>query len=102
MVMRNIWIVAAALAVAGPAMAADVGLIKVSKGSVQIQRGGEKLSAAVGSAVQPSDVIVTGADGSAGGTFTANKPASVGPHTGFAIHKDSFDTPTPVGEFASN
>jgi hypothetical protein len=102
MVMRNIWIVAAALAVAGPAMAADVGLIKVSKGSVQIQRGGEKLSAAVGSAVQPSDVIVTGADGSAGVTFTDNSLVSVGPNSVFAIDKYSFDTTTHVGEFEGN
>ncbi len=100
--MRNIWIVAAALAVAGPAMAADVGLIKVSKGSVQIQRGGEKLPAAVGSAVQPSDVIVTGADGSAGVTFTDNSLVSVGPNSVFAIDKYSFDTTTHVGEFEGN
>ena len=45
------WIIAAALAVAFPAMAADVGLVKVSRGSVQIQRGAEKLAATVGSDV---------------------------------------------------
>jgi hypothetical protein len=83
-------------------MAADVGLIKVSKGSVLIQRGGEKLSAAVGSAVQPADVIVTGADGSAGVTFTDNSLVSVGPNSVFAIDKYSFDTTTHVGEFEGN
>jgi hypothetical protein len=102
MVMRNMWIVVAALAVSGPALAADVGLIKVSKGSVQIQRGGEKLAATVGAAVQPADVIVTGADGSAGVTFSDNSLVSVGPNSVFAIDKYSFDSTTHVGEFEGN
>jgi hypothetical protein len=102
MVMRNMWIVVAALAVSGPALAADVGLIKVSKGSVQIQRGSEKLAATVGAAVQPADVIVTGADGSAGVTFSDNSLVSVGPNSVFAIDKYSFDSTTHVGEFEGN
>ena len=93
------WIIVAALAVAFPAMAADVGLVKVSKGSVQIQRGAQKLPAAVGSGVQASDVIVTGADGSAGITFADNSLVSVGPNSVFAIDKYSFDTTTHQGEF---
>ena len=48
-VMRK-WIILAALSVAFPAMAADVGLIKVSKGSVQIQRSSVTANAAVASA----------------------------------------------------
>ena len=96
------WILAAALAVALPAVAADVGLIKVSKGSVQIQRGSAKVSATVGAGVQASDVIVTGADGSAGITFTDNSLVSVGPNSVFAIDKYSFDTTTHQGEFEGN
>jgi hypothetical protein len=96
------WIVAAALMVSGSAMAADVGLVKVSKGDVRIQRGDARLAAAVGSAVQPSDVIVTGADGSAGITFSDNSLVSVGPNSVFAIDKYSFDTTTHVGEFEGN
>jgi hypothetical protein len=100
--MRNKWIVAAALMLAGPAIAADVGLIKVSKGDVQIQRGGARVSAAVGAPVQTADVIVTGADGSAGVTFSDNSLVSVGPNSVFAIDKYSFDTTTHVGEFEGN
>jgi hypothetical protein len=100
--MRKAWIVAAVLAVAGPALAADVGLIKVSKGNVQIQRGSAKLPAAVGAGLQLSDVLVTGADGSAGITFTDNSLVSVGPNSVFAIDKYSFDTTTHVGEFEGN
>ena len=97
--MRKAWIVAAALMVSGSALAADVGLIKVAKGSVQIERSGARTDAKVGTAVQASDVIVTGADGSAGITFTDNSLVSVGPNSVFAIDKYSFDSTTHAGEF---
>jgi hypothetical protein len=101
--MNKSWILAAAIAVAGPALAADsIGLVKVSKGSVQIQRGAEKLPAAVGASLQPSDTIITGADGSAGITFTDNSLVSVGPNSVFSIDKYSFDSTTHQGEFAGN
>jgi hypothetical protein len=95
-------ILAGLLLAAAPAMAADAGLIKVSKGSVQIQRAGATLPASVGTAVRPSDVIVTGADGSAGITFTDNSLVSVGPNSVFAIEKYRFDTTTYAGEFEGN
>ena len=100
--MRKAWIVAAALMVSGSALAADVGLIKVAKGSVQIERAGAKMDAKVGSSVQPSDVILTGADGSAGITFTDNSLVSVGPNSVFAIDKYTFDSTTNAGEFQGN
>jgi hypothetical protein len=81
------------------AFAADVGLVKVSKGSVQIERSGAKIAAPVGASVMASDVIMTGADGSAGITFTDNSLVSVGPNSVFAIDKYSFDSTTHVGEF---
>ena len=98
--MRKALLVAAVLAVmAIPALAADVGLIKVSKGNVQIERNGAKVAAPVGASVQASDVIMTGADGSAGITFTDNSLVSVGPNTVFAIDKYRFDSTTHAGEF---
>jgi hypothetical protein len=100
--MRKALIVALALAFPGIAAAADVGLIKVAKGSVQIQRGAAKLPASVGASLQASDVIITGADGSAGITFTDNSLVSVGPNSVFAIEKYSFDTTTHAGEFQGN
>jgi len=102
--MRKAWIVAAAvaLAFAGPVAAADIGLIKVSKGSVQIQRGSAKLPAKVGTGLQTADVIVTGADGTAGITFSDNSLVSVGPNSVFAIDKYSFDSTTHAGEFEGN
>jgi len=100
--MSKTWIMAAVLAVAAPAMAADVGLIKVSKGDVRIERAGAKVPAAVGAAVQPSDVIVTGADGLAGITFTDNSLVSLGPNSVFSIDKYRFDSTTHQGEFESS
>jgi hypothetical protein len=100
--MRNALIVAIALAIPGVAVASEAGLVKVSKGSVQIQRGGSKVPATVGTAVRTSDVIVTGADGSAGITFTDNSLVSVGPNSVFAIDKYRFDTTTHAGEFEGN
>src|SRR4051794_21655341 len=95
-------IVTALLLAAAPAMATDAGLVKVSKGSVQIQRAGATLAAPAGTTVRASDVIVTGADGSAGITFTDNSLVSVGPNSVFAIDKYRFDTTTHAGEFEGN
>lgn len=100
--MRNALFVIVGLALAASASAADIGLVKVSKGSVQIQRGAEKLPVKVGTALQTNDVILTGADGSAGITFTDNSLVSVGPNSVFAIDKYRFDTTTHAGEFEGN
>jgi len=90
---------AALLACAVSALAADIGQVKVSKGDVQIQRGATKQPAKVGMAIQASDVVLTGTDGAAGITFTDNSLVSVGPNSIFAIDRYSFDTTTHAGEF---
>ena len=100
--MRNVLMLVAALGFAGAAVAADIGQIKVSKGSVEIQRGATKIAATVGVGLQTTDVVVTGADGSAGITFTDNSLVSVGPNSVFAIDKYSFDSTTHAGEFEGN
>jgi hypothetical protein len=100
--MRKAIILAAMLGFTAPVLAADIGLVKVAKGSVHIERAGESLPVAVGMAVRPADVIVTGADGAAGITFTDNSLVSVGPGSVFAIDKYRFDATTHVGEFEGN
>ena len=100
--MRNTLFALAALALATPVMAADIGLIKVSKGAVQIERSGARVPATVGAPLRASDVIVTGADGSAGITFTDNSLVSVGPNSVFAIEKYTFDSTTHAGQFEGN
>ena len=96
--MRAIPLLFAAL-LAAPAFAADVGLVKVSSGAVQIERAGARLKADVGTAVQVADVLRTGPDGSAGITFSDNSLLSIGPNTVFEIDKYQFDTTTHAGEF---
>ena len=89
----------AALAFTGSALAADVGLIKVSNGAVEIQRSGSKIKAEVGTPIRVADVLRTGADGSAGITFSDNSLLSIGPDTVFEIDKYQFDSTTHAGEF---
>lgn len=97
--MRKFLIFMAALALAAPVLANDIGQVKVAKGTVQIERDGKRAPAVVGMPVRTSDVLVTGADGSAGITFSDNSLVSVGPNSVFAIDKYQFDSTTHVGEF---
>lgn len=100
--MRKSLILLAALGFCSAAVAADIGLVKVAKGDVQIQRGAHKMPAQVGTALQPSDVVLTGANASAGITFSDNSLVSLGPNSVFAIDKYRFDTTTHAGEFEGN
>jgi hypothetical protein len=94
------WILAVALAcLAAPAWAEGVGQIKVLSGTVHVQREGQAVPVKVGSAVQQSDLLVTGADGSVGVTFTDNSLLSVGPNSVLAIDRYAFDATTHAGEF---
>jgi hypothetical protein len=97
--MRVTSLLVAAAFLATPALAQDIGLIKVASGSVQIERSGAKSQARIGDVVRARDVLHTGADGSAGITFTDNTLMSFGPNTVFAIDKYSFDSTTHGGEF---
>jgi hypothetical protein len=97
--MRTFCSLALALALAAPAFANDVGQIKVAKGAVHVDREGKRLAATVGLPVRTADVLVTGADGSAGVTFSDNSLVSVGPNSVFAIDKYRFDSTTHAGEF---
>src|SRR5262245_38389286 len=59
-----------ALMVALEARAADIGQVKVAKGQVTIERGGQSLPATVGTRVQDGDTVRTGADGTVGITMS--------------------------------
>ena len=84
------------------AAAQDAGQIKTSKGSAQIERSGQKLSAGVGQVVQQGDVVSTGADGSVGITFRDSSLLSVGPDSVLAIDRFVFDSTTHQGSFDSS
>lgn len=98
--MRHIAVVAVlALAVAVPAQASDVGEIKVAKGTVHVERDGKRLPASAGMPIRQSDRLVTGADGSAGVTFTDNSLLSTGPNSVLVVDHYTFDTTTHAGKF---
>jgi hypothetical protein len=78
--------------------ATAAGTIKTSRGTAQIERQGAKVPANVGSAVNVSDRIVTGADGAVGITLRDNTLLSAGPNSTLDLNKFVFDTTTHAGE----
>ena len=84
------------------AYAEGVGQMKVSSGSVSIERAGNRLPAPVGTNVEASDSIITGADGSAGITFVDNSRLSLGPNSVLVVNRFKFDQTTHEGGFDSS
>lgn len=83
------------------AWADDIGHFKVAKGSVYIERGGQRLAVQAGTGLQATDIVVTGTDGSAGITFSDNSLLSVGPGSVLAIERYTFDPAKNDGAFES-
>ena len=103
MVLSVVAVVAVLAALgAAPAVAQEAGHVKVAKGAVQIERGGQKLPATLGAMLQAGDVVVTGADGSVGITFLDNSLLSAGPNSVLAIDRFAFDSTTHQGTFESS
>jgi hypothetical protein len=102
--MRHTVAVAVAVAVlgfsaTGVARANDVGQVKVAKGTVHVERDGKRLPATVGMGIRQSDALVTGADGSAGITFSDNSLLSTGPNSILVVDQYSFNSTTHAGRF---
>jgi hypothetical protein len=89
----------AAAVFAAASYAGDVGQIKNLRGSVHVERDGQRMVATPGMGVQQADVLVTGADGAAGVTFLDNSLLSIGPDSALAIDRYSFDSTTHDGHF---
>lgn len=79
--------------------AADIGQIKISRGQVTIERSGQAFPAAIGTRLQVSDVVKTGADGSVGITMDDDTVLSAGPNTVLALERYAFDPTTRAGRF---
>jgi hypothetical protein len=97
--VRGIAVALACSLVPLAALADDIAQFKVTKGSVFIERGGQRLPAKAGLGLQETDSIVTGTDGSAGITFIDNALLSVGPNSVLAIEKYAFNSTTHEGVF---
>jgi hypothetical protein len=85
-----------------PALANDVGMVKVSRGAASIERAGQRLPAAAGTRVREGDAIVTGPDGSIGVTFSDNSLLSLGPDSRLVVERFVFDATTHKGAFESS
>jgi hypothetical protein len=81
------------------AVAADIGQIKIAKGSVTVERATQSLPGTVGVRLQPSDVITTGADGSVGITMSDDSLLSAGPNSTLSLDRFAFDSTTHQGQF---
>lgn len=95
---RTVLVTVLSIAYSGLALADyPAGAIKSSKGTVNIERAGEKIPATVGSAVFVSDKVRSGADGSFGITLKDNTLLSAGPNSLIVISKFAYDITTNTG-----
>lgn len=88
-----------ATAFAPAALAAEIGRIKVVKGTVTIERGGAAQAGTVGMRLQAADVVKTGPDGSVGITMSDDSLLSAGPNTILALERYEFDPTSGQGRF---
>ena len=88
-----------ALWLATLANAAEIGQIKVSKGEVTVEREGRTLPGSIGTRLQTSDTVRTGADGSVGITMDDDSLLSAGPNSALALDRYAFDPTTNQGRF---
>jgi hypothetical protein len=94
---------AAALAAVPPLLAAkEPGRLKIARGAVHVERGGQRVPATVGAPIREGDVVVTGADGSAGIAFADDSLLSLGPNSRLSIDRFAFESTTHQGGFQSS
>jgi hypothetical protein len=91
--------VTAAIAVAMPAWANDIGQVKTAKGTVHVERDGKSFPASVGMPIRQADTLVTGVDGAVGVTFIDNSLLSTGPNSVLVVDHYNFDSTTHAGRF---
>lgn len=92
------WLLLSLLLCSHAASAAEAaGIVKSSKGNVVLERAGQKMAASVGTAIQASDRLVTGADGAVGVTLRDNTLLSAGPNSTVDLNKFAFNSTTHAG-----
>lgn len=97
---RTAWALLA-LAFCLSAQAADLaGMVKTSKGPVNIERGGEKLPAVVGTPIQVADRVRTAGDAAVGITLRDGTLLSVGPNSLLVIDKFAYDATSQGGNMS--
>jgi len=79
--------------------AAEIGQIKVANGQVTVERKGESRPGTVGTRLESSDVVKTGAAGSVGITMADNTLLSAGPNSILSLDRFDFDPTSNQGRF---
>ncbi|MFO1413930.1 MAG: FecR domain-containing protein [Burkholderiales bacterium] len=87
----------AAVVLALPASAAEIGRIKTARGQVVVERDGAVRPASVGMRVQAADSIRTGDDAAVGITMDDDSLLSAGPNTVLVLSTYAFDPTTNQG-----
>ena len=96
--MYKRWLLIGVLLIALPVCAAEqAGIVKVAKGVVTIERGGQKLAAVAGTPVFAGDSITTGTESSVGIALRDDTLLSAGPKSVLALDSFAFDTTTHAG-----
>jgi hypothetical protein len=96
--MKKLWLTVMILMIALPALASDdAGTIKISRGSVSIERNGQKIPAAAGMSVIAGDRVITGTDGSVGITLRDNTLLSAGPKSTLVLNRFAYNSSTNAG-----
>ncbi|MGH8852188.1 MAG: FecR family protein [Casimicrobiaceae bacterium] len=98
-VCRAVALLACASWLVDIAGAAEIGQIKRAKGQVTVERGGQTLPGAVGTRLQTSDVVRTGADSAVGITMDDDALLSAGPGSVLALDRYAFEPTTGQGRF---
>jgi hypothetical protein len=87
-----------AVMIALPSWAADqAGLIKIAKGTVTIDRSGQKMPASAGMPVLTVDRVITGEDCAVGITLRDNTLLSAGPKSTLVLNAFTFNEATHGG-----
>ncbi len=97
--LRRVSAMALAALVVTSASAAEIGQIKVSNGQVTVERKGELRPGSVGTRLESSDVVRTGAAGSVGITMVDNSLLSAGPNSILSLDRFEFDPTSNQGRF---
>jgi hypothetical protein len=96
--MKMLWLTVMMLMISLPALASDdAGTIKNSRGSVSIERNGQKIPAAAGMPVFTGDRVITGMDGSVGITLRDNTLLSAGPKSSLVLNRFAYNSSTNDG-----
>src|SRR5574341_51460 len=81
---------------------AEIGQIKNISGQVFLLRNNAQQPAKAGDLVEQSDVLITGANGSAGVTLIDNSRLSTGPNSRIEFKQFRFNPTTQEGEFLAD